>query len=170
MSDTEQKTPNKTGASGAAWTEAEKIVYLILLCENEGKVESRIANAPIPVGRSVVSCKKLLFRLKEKYKVDIENMKNGLPMSTATGTATTTTAGADGEDNATPTKPRSTPRKRKAKVAKGENEGNGEAEGSPKKKAAGGRKKKADAAVKEDVKEDVKEEVKEEQDEDEMMV
>jgi len=25
MSDTEQKTPNKTGASGASWSDAEKV-------------------------------------------------------------------------------------------------------------------------------------------------
>ena len=43
MSDTELKTPNKTGASGAAWSDAEKIAYLIVLCENEGKVEAKIA-------------------------------------------------------------------------------------------------------------------------------
>jgi hypothetical protein len=27
MSDTEQKTPNQTGASGAAWSDAEKVSY-----------------------------------------------------------------------------------------------------------------------------------------------
>lgn len=48
MSDVEQKTPNKTGASGAAWTESEKIAYLIVLCENEGKVEAKIAVSRTP--------------------------------------------------------------------------------------------------------------------------
>jgi hypothetical protein len=62
MSDTEQRTPNKTGASGAAWSDAEKvsiststnvttstsslplqIAYLIVLCENGGKVDAKIA-------------------------------------------------------------------------------------------------------------------------------
>jgi hypothetical protein len=58
MCDTEQKTPNKTGASGAAWTDAEKVrtlahvnfqqliisqmAYLIVLSENGGNVESKI--------------------------------------------------------------------------------------------------------------------------------
>jgi hypothetical protein len=65
MSDTEQKTPNKTGASGAAWSDNEKvsrsrcsytaismaqhqaqyiqIAYLIVLCENEGKIDAKIS-------------------------------------------------------------------------------------------------------------------------------
>jgi hypothetical protein len=59
MSDIEQKTPNKTGASGAAWTDAEKVstlpqintqqltisqmAYLIVLSDNGGNVESKVA-------------------------------------------------------------------------------------------------------------------------------
>jgi hypothetical protein len=58
MSDTEQKTPNKTGASGAAWSDAEKvstldqvltqlltatqIAYLIILSEEGGNVDAKI--------------------------------------------------------------------------------------------------------------------------------
>ncbi|KAF1848332.1 uncharacterized protein K460DRAFT_364301 [Cucurbitaria berberidis CBS 394.84] len=146
MSDVEQKTPNKTGASGATWSDAEKIAYLIVLCENEGKVDGKIAAAPIPVGRSIVSCKKLLWRLKEKHKDDIEKIKNHQPVNVA--------ASASGEATATPEKSK-TPRKRKTK-AEGDSADNGDADGSPKKKA-GGRKKKADV-------------VKEEMDEDEEML
>ncbi|KAF2031896.1 hypothetical protein EK21DRAFT_37690, partial [Setomelanomma holmii] len=123
MSDNEQRTPNKTGASGAAWGDAEKIAYLIVLCENEGKIESKIAGAPIPAGRSIVSCKKLLWRLKVKHKDDIEKIKAGQAL-------TATPASSDGD-----AKPK-TPRKRKSKVE----DGNEDDEGSPKKKA-GGRKK-----------------------------
>ncbi|KAI4914622.1 hypothetical protein J4E90_004653 [Alternaria incomplexa] len=149
MSDTDPKTPNKTGASGAAWSEGEKIAYLIVLCENEGKIDAKIGNAPIPAGRSIISCKKLLVRLKEKHKDDIAKIKNGQ----AFGPLPTTT-------DATPEKPKAkaTPKKRKSKVdldANADVNGGdgGEAEGSPKKKAAPrGRKKKVE--VKEEVKEE----------------
>ncbi|KAF1832402.1 hypothetical protein BDW02DRAFT_590434 [Decorospora gaudefroyi] len=144
MSDTEQKTPNKTGASGAAWSEAEKIAYLIVLCENEGKVEAKISGAPIPAGRSIVSCKKLLWRLKEKHKDDIEKIKNGQPLGAAP-------AAGDGEAAATPTKVK-TPRKRKTKAEMAaEGDANADAEGSPKKKPTP-RKKKADVVKEEKVK------------------
>jgi hypothetical protein len=71
MSDTEQKTPNKTGASGAAWSDNEKvcysptlnsffqllttstqIAYLIVLCENEGKVEAKIGVSTRPLSHT----------------------------------------------------------------------------------------------------------------------
>jgi hypothetical protein len=107
-------------------------------------------DAPIPHGRSVVSCKKLLNRLKEKHKDDIQKIKDNKPFN----------APADGSAPATPSKPK-TPRKRKTKA---------DAEGScgeesPKKKAAGGGRKKKDEAA------TVKEEVKvEEEGEDEIQV
>ncbi|KAI4644252.1 hypothetical protein J4E93_006152 [Alternaria ventricosa] len=131
MSDTDPKTPNKTGASGAAWSEGEK-------------------NAPIPVGRSVISCKKLLVRLKEKHKDDIVKIKNGQAFAPAASTAT----------DVSPEKPKAkaTPKKRKSKLdLEANDDGNGgdggEADGSPKKKATPrGRKKKVE--VKEEVKEE----------------
>jgi hypothetical protein len=167
-----QKTPNKTGASGAAWSDAEKmstptsskvttftsllppqIAYLIVLCENEGRVDAKIAvshristaitshwhtqTAPIPTGRSIVSCKKLLVRLKEKYKEDITKIKAGQALAAAP-----TSAGGE----VAPEKPK-TPRKRKAKVD-AEDE---DAKGTPKNKT-GGRKEKGEATpVKEEV-------------------
>ncbi|KAI4606237.1 hypothetical protein J4E80_010214 [Alternaria sp. BMP 0032] len=150
MSDTDPKTPNKTGASGAAWSEGEKIAYLIILCENEGKIDAKIGNAPIPAGRSIISCKKLLVRLKEKHKDDIIKIKNGQAFAPAAATTT----------DATPEKPKAkaTPKKRKSKLdLEGNADGNGgdgaDADGSPKKKATPrGRKKKVE--VKEEVKEE----------------
>ncbi|KAH3990715.1 hypothetical protein HBH98_148150 [Parastagonospora nodorum] len=139
MSDTEQKTPNKTGASGAAWSDAEKIAYLIVLCENEGKAEAKIANAPIPVGRSIVSCKKLLWRLKEKHKDDIEKIKAGQALTTAPDASASGGAAAS-------EKPK-TPRKRKSKV---DTEG-GDADESPKKKATPRKKKGEASPVKQEV-------------------
>ncbi|KAF1939600.1 hypothetical protein EJ02DRAFT_456804 [Clathrospora elynae] len=141
MSDVEQKTPNKTGASGAAWSDSEKIAYLIVLCENEGKIEGKIAGAPIPDGRSIVSCKKLLWRLKEKHKDDINNIKNGQPLGPAP-------TGEQGETT-TPVKPKAAPRKRKTKAETEATNGDVE-EGSPKKKA-GGHKKQVDVVKEENV-------------------
>ena len=101
-------------------------------------------NAPLPHGRSLISCKKLLIRLKEKHKNDIEKIKNNRPL----------VAAADGEATATPEKPK-TPRKRKRKVAEGSADGNDDAaaEGSPKKKATP--RKRKGAATKESVKKEI---------------
>lgn len=101
-------------------------------------------NAPIPAGRSVISCKRLLCRLKEKHKEDIEKIKNGETINAAPGTANETTA--------TPEKSKS-PRKRKTKAV-GDGEAGGDAKGSPKKKT-GGRKKKADDVKEESVEDEV---------------
>ncbi|KAI4634022.1 uncharacterized protein J4E87_001191 [Alternaria ethzedia] len=156
MSDTDPKTPNKTGASGAAWSEGEKIAYLIILCENEGKIDAKIGNAPIPAGRSIISCKKLLVRLKEKHKDDIVKIKNGQAFAPAAATTT------DGTPEKPKAKPKATPKKRKSKLDLDAGAGNGGedgkceedvTEGSPKKKATPrGRKKKVE--VKEEVKEE----------------
>lgn len=114
-------------------------------------------NAPIPAGRSIVSCKKLLHRLKEKHKDDIEKIKAGQPIAASAATT------VDGETTSTPSKPK-TPRKRKTK-AEGEAEADGDANGSPKKKAASGRKRKAEV-----VKDGVEDEIKGEEPEDEVTV
>ncbi|KAI4670777.1 uncharacterized protein J4E88_009870 [Alternaria novae-zelandiae] len=147
MSDTDPKTPNKTGASGAAWSEGEKIAYLIVLCENEGKIDAKIGNAPIPAGRSIISCKKLLVRLKEKHKDDIVKIKNGQAFAPA--------AAAGGDAAATPEKPKpkATPKKRKSKVDVEAGEDGGEADGSPKKKATPRGRPKKKVEAKEEVKE-----------------
>jgi hypothetical protein len=116
-----------------------------------------LQDAPVPFGRSLVSCKKLLYRLNQKHKDDIEKIKAGQPL-------TATAAPAAGGDK--PDKPK-TPRKRKSKV-----EVEGEAEESPKKKATP-RKKKGEAEKTNEEIDDVeefKEEIKEENGEDEMEV
>ena len=112
-------------------------------------------NAPIPAGRSIISCKKLLVRLKEKHKDDITKIKNGQAFGPST-TSTTT--------DATPEKPKAkaTPKKRKSKLdldagaGNGGEDGKGDEgvmEGSPKKKAAPRGRPKKKVEVKEDVKE-----------------
>ena len=101
--------------------------------------------APIPAGRSVVSCQKLLVRLKEKHKEDIEKIKAGQPVASS----------GDGEA-ATPGQRQKTPRKRKPKS---DTVGEAEGEGSPKKKPTGRRKKTGGVAASQpETKEDVKDE------------
>jgi hypothetical protein len=39
-------------------------------------------SAPIPHGHSIVSCKKLLWRLKKQYSGEMENIKNSQPIGT----------------------------------------------------------------------------------------
>ncbi|KAI0627334.1 hypothetical protein TUN199_00737 [Pyrenophora tritici-repentis] len=68
MSDVDQKTAGTPFASGAAWSESEKIAYLLVLCENEGKIDAKISKAPMPAGRTVVSCKMLLSAGNRKRK------------------------------------------------------------------------------------------------------
>jgi hypothetical protein len=186
MSDTEQNMPNKTGASGAAWSDIEKVsschgtlkskAYCRTDCLLDRALrergQSRRQNccklphfyfdqypltcrrqrAPVPAGRSIVSCKKLLVRLKEKYKDDIEKIK-------ASQALTAASASANGEAVAMPEKVK-TPGKRKAKID-AESYGKADVEGSPKKKA-GGRKKKGEATpIKEEVNEEATERITE---------
>ncbi|OAL45057.1 hypothetical protein IQ07DRAFT_635901 [Pyrenochaeta sp. DS3sAY3a] len=175
---TEQKTPSK--ASGAAWSEAEKFAYLLILGDLDGKMETKVTKAPLPAGRSIISCQRFLGRLRDKYGDDIEKIKHGQPI-VATDTDTN---GSNGTVNASPEKAK-TPRKRKVKVRTFESSGEADAEGSPPKKGtglkktnvvksedaaeanddldaspkkkAGGRKKKSDAVVKEE--EDTEDEI-----------
>lgn len=174
MSDTEQKTPNKTSASGASSFEGKKIAYLLIPCEDGGRVDTKIAvsyyyhisnmfliylqNVPIPAGRSVVSCKKLLWRLNQKHKDEIEKIKAGAAFGSGE---------ADASEKKTPKTATSRKRKDKADAEGGDAEAG--AEGTPTKKKAGCRKKQGDAEVK-DEEMSVKEEVKEENVEDDMEV
>ncbi|EDU44694.1 hypothetical protein PtrSN002B_003712 [Pyrenophora tritici-repentis] len=142
MSDVDQKTAGTPFASGAAWSESEKIAYLLVLCENEGKIDAKISKAPMPAGRTVVSCKMLLVRLKKKYGKDIEKIKSGQTLGGGAGDDGDAVAGAGNKSAGN--------RKRKSKVAKGETDMDSDdaAEGSPKKKPTP-RKKKVDAAEEE---------------------
>ncbi|CAE6999948.1 hypothetical protein CFE70_000901 [Pyrenophora teres f. teres 0-1] len=120
MSDVDQKTAGTPFASGAAWSESEKIAYLLVLCENGGKIDAKISNAPIPAGRTVVSCKMLLVRLRKKYGEDMVKIKNGQILG-----------GKKSHGN------RKRKHKHKSEAAKGETDMDSDdaAEGSPKKKA-----------------------------------
>ncbi len=101
-------------------------------------------DAPVPAGRSVVSCRKLLVRLKAKHKDDIEKIKAGQSLGT-----TTEAAGGDGE---------STPgRKRKDKADSASND-NEDSEASPKKKRAGRPKKPSNTVKEEEIEEEDQEE------------
>ncbi|KAF1963613.1 hypothetical protein CC80DRAFT_380098, partial [Byssothecium circinans] len=125
MSDTEKVNNPKTGATGAAWSDGERIAYLLLLIG--GQVDAKIAATPIPAGRSTISCKKMIVRLKNTYKDQIEAIKAGTAIDggeAATpkrGRAKASKAAAEGDgdgdngEDATPTKKKATP-KRKTSV------------------------------------------------------
>ncbi|XPS75939.1 hypothetical protein M3J09_008003 [Ascochyta lentis] len=134
MSDTEPRTPGKGTATGAAWTDTEKMAYLIVVAEHAigDSIESKVSQAPVPGGRNVNACRKIVKKLKEKLKDEMDNIKAGLPVAAA--------AAEGGGPTATPVK--ATPRKRKT-------EGGAGGEESPKKKAAP-RKKKSEATVKDE--------------------
>ncbi|KZM25359.1 hypothetical protein ST47_g3563 [Ascochyta rabiei] len=121
MSDTEPKTPDKGAATGAAWTDTEREMD---------------QQAPVPGGRNVNACRKIIKKLKEKLKDDIDNIKAGLPVA----------ASAAEGDAATTTPIKATPRKRKT---------NGGAGGEESLKKATPRKKmKSEAIVRDE--EDIK--------------
>ncbi|KAJ4992596.1 hypothetical protein SVAN01_01979 [Stagonosporopsis vannaccii] len=120
------------------------MAYLIVIAEHAlaAPIESKISvsthltssyhqlrveqQAPVPGGRSVNACRKIIKKLKEKLNDDIENIKAGRPV-----------AGLPAESEVTV---KGTPRKRKAETG-------GKAGTSPKKKAAP-RKKKSEAVIK----------------------
>ncbi|KAF1930325.1 uncharacterized protein M421DRAFT_371447 [Didymella exigua CBS 183.55] len=136
MSDTDPKTPSKGGAAaaatGAAWTDTERMAYLIVIAEHalEAPIESKISQAPVPGGRNVNACRKIIKKLKDRLKDDIENIKAGRPVVSS----------VDGDTAATPGK--ATPRKRKTDSGE-------DGDASPKKKATP-RKMKSEATVKDE--------------------
>lgn len=88
--------------------------------------------APVPGGRNVNACRKIIKKLKEKLKDDIENIKAGLPVAApavevethgqATPRKRKTVGGEGGEEGA---KKKATPRKKQMKsepVVKDEDE------------------------------------------------
>ncbi|KAF3049528.1 hypothetical protein E8E11_009900 [Didymella keratinophila] len=130
MSDNE-KTSGKGGAAatGAAWTDTERMAYLIVITEHalDAPIESKISQAPVPGGRNVNACRKIIKKLKEKLKDDIDNIKAGRPV----------VAPAEGDAAS-----KATPKKRKTESPE-------DGGASPKKKATP-RKKKSEAVVKDD--------------------
>ncbi|KAJ8118189.1 hypothetical protein OPT61_g797 [Boeremia exigua] len=129
MSDTEPKTAGQGAATGAAWSDAERMAYLIVVAEHalDAPIESKVS-APVPGGRNVNACRKILKKLKDKLKDDIDSIKAGRPVSTPP---------AEGEVAA-----KGTPRKRRT-------EADADGDASPKKKATP-RKKKSEAIVKDE--------------------
>ncbi|KAI4914804.1 hypothetical protein J4E90_004838 [Alternaria incomplexa] len=119
-----------SGKALTAWTDKERLVYLFALIE-KSNITFDYNNTPRPAGRSVIACQRMMGRLKDTLKNELEALMSGNPIE---------------ED--TPKKT-STPRKRKAK---GEAAADGEGEVTPAKR---GRKKK----VSEDVVGDEEEEV-----------
>ncbi|KAF2106297.1 hypothetical protein BDV96DRAFT_508118 [Lophiotrema nucula] len=143
--------------AGSAWTERERIAYLFCLLENTGGKLDYNAT-PLPNGRSLIACQRMVDRLKDQYKAEIAAIKNGDPMP---GAAPAT----EGEGEGTPAKP--TPKRGRKAAAKED----GDQEGTPTKRPRGrpSKKKAVDQAPAEEasevvVKEEVaKEEVAEEE-------
>jgi hypothetical protein len=105
--------------------------------------------APLPPGRSVIACERMVGRLKTTLSAELAALKAGVPLPVATGSETPRKGAGTG-----------TPRKRKVGGVKGE-EGDELGEGSPKKK---GRKKKGSVGAEVvGVKKEEEDEVKEEE-------
>ncbi|KAI4607592.1 hypothetical protein J4E83_009489 [Alternaria metachromatica] len=119
-----------SGKALTAWTDKERLVYLFALIE-KSNVTFDYNNTPRPAGRSVIACQRMMGRLKDTLKNELEALMSGNPIEEDTPKKTPT------------------PRKRKAK---GEAAADGEGEVTPAKR---GRKKK----VSEDVVGDEEEEV-----------
>lgn len=96
-------------------------------------------SAPIPAGRSIVSCKKLLWRLKEKHKDGIAKIKAGQALGP------TPVSGED-DANATTDKKALPGRKRKAKADQ-----DAATDASPTKKAGGRKKNDTATTIKQEV-------------------
>ncbi|KAJ4411781.1 hypothetical protein N0V91_000916 [Didymella pomorum] len=126
-----EKTPGESGAAAtdAAWTDTERMAYLIVIAEHalDDPIESKISQAPVPGGRNVNACRKIIRKLKDKLKVklkdDIDNVKAGRPI----------VALAEGETAA--------PKKRKTESPEG-------GDASPKKKRGAVVKDEDESAVK----------------------
>ncbi|KAF3050929.1 hypothetical protein E8E11_008198 [Didymella keratinophila] len=139
------------GKAGAGWSDRERLAYLVSLIEHSD-TKFNFKTAPLPAGRSVIACERMVGRLKNTLAAELEALKAGTPMPTANS----------GDTPKTTPKKAATPRKRKGKEG---GETNGDADGSPTKKGCGRPKKAAAAPAAEDVEEVVKSEVKEEESE-----
>ncbi|KAF2994258.1 hypothetical protein E8E13_001799 [Curvularia kusanoi] len=78
MSDNDTRTGAQP-TSAAAWTDTERMAYLIVVAEHAlgTSLESKVYQAPRPNGRTVIACRNIVLRLKKKLKDDIENIKTG---------------------------------------------------------------------------------------------
>ncbi|CAE6997033.1 hypothetical protein CFE70_000413 [Pyrenophora teres f. teres 0-1] len=119
MSTTESTKP-------AAWTDKERLTYLFALIEN-ANVKFDYNTTPRPAGRSIIACQRMMERLKQTLKTELEALYEGKPI-----------------EERTPKKaaPASTPRKRKVKA-----DADAETPTTPTKR---GRKNKSEAIVEEE--------------------
>ncbi|KAF2735416.1 hypothetical protein EJ04DRAFT_435056 [Polyplosphaeria fusca] len=79
MADTTPKSREKV-ASGAGWTDRERLAYLIILLDNSG-VKIDFKASPLPHGRTIIACERMVGRLKTQYKDEIEAIKAGQPIN-----------------------------------------------------------------------------------------
>ncbi|OSS44323.1 hypothetical protein B5807_11012 [Epicoccum nigrum] len=72
-------TEPKSGATAAAWTDKQRMALLIVVAEHalKGSIESKLSQAPLPSGRTVIACRNVIIRLKKELKDDIESIKAG---------------------------------------------------------------------------------------------
>lgn len=112
-------------------THPSLIVPPLPFCRSPAILANTPQQAPIPGGRNVNACRKIVKKLKDKLRDSIEDIKAGRPVI----------APAEGEVPA-----KATPKKRKTEGS--------EVEESPKKKATP-RKKKSDAIVKDEEEGDI---------------
>ncbi|KAF3045248.1 hypothetical protein E8E12_011047 [Didymella heteroderae] len=156
------------GKANTGWTDRERLTYLLSLIEhsdtkfnfkasidlpsvhNYKDTTDTAQTAPLPAGRTVIACERMVGRLKNTLKDDLEALKNGTPLPTSNAGET---------PKATPRKT-ATPRKRKPKE---DGETNGDAEGSPTKKGRGRAKTDAAAVPAAEDEEELKSEVKKEE-------
>ncbi|CAI6335302.1 unnamed protein product [Periconia digitata] len=118
MSDVDKS--NAGAKPGGGWTDKERLVYLYALVEQTG-IKPDYKNTPRPNNRTELACERMIGRLKNTLKDELDALK----------------AGTYGGDEVVTPRKRKTPAKDKSK----DDQVNGDADGSPKKR---GRKKKVD--------------------------
>ncbi|KAF2493753.1 hypothetical protein BU16DRAFT_590406 [Lophium mytilinum] len=62
-------------SSGQSWTDIEKLAYFIMIFDNGQSIDWK--KVPIPAGRSVKACQRMVQNTKDKLKDDIERLKSG---------------------------------------------------------------------------------------------
>ncbi|KAI4659404.1 uncharacterized protein J4E78_005832 [Alternaria triticimaculans] len=107
-----------SGKALTAWTDKERLVYLFALIE-KSNVTFDYNNTPRPAGRSIIACQRMMGRLKDTLKNELEALMSGNPIEEDTPKKTPTPRkrkakgdAADGEGETTPAK-----RGRKKKVS-----------------------------------------------------
>ncbi|UPX09496.1 uncharacterized protein EKO05_0000185 [Ascochyta rabiei] len=84
-------------STGSGWTDRERLAYLLSLLEHSG-AKPNIKTAPLPSGRSVIACERMLSRLKAALKGELDALRDGAAMRGCTnGDATNATTARDSE-------------------------------------------------------------------------